>query len=414
MSPAVVKIWDIKSRLDRVIDYVVNGEKTEEQLYVSGINCQPEYACSQMNETKSMYAKTKGILAFHAYQSFAKGEVTPELAHKIGLEFAKRMWGERFEVVVATHLNTNCIHNHFVLNSVSFEDGKRYYDNKENYKRMREVSDALCAEHNLSVVENPGASTVNYKTYMDEKEGRLTKDAIFRRDIDECILISLDQKDFLNQMKKRGYTFDFTHKYATIKHKDFERARRLSSLGDEYSPKSLKRRIDESWRRYRIDVPAQDNLAYAIPLGYQDTYVRFVAVITNVKERPNENRRAYKLFYEEVRKLDRLIEQQNLLCGNDIDTAEQLTEYKRGCTNEISELEEARRKLRNKLRVAERNGNGKETAELKEHISNLSERLKKLRRDITVCNRIEKQKPVIDYKLNEINKEYSRQNNRYR
>lgn len=174
---ATTKIWAIHTRLDKVIDYATdeektilkkikaddglelvykyatNSKKTEEQYFVTGVNCIPEIALDEMRITKKFYDKNEIIVGFHAYQSFAKGEVDAELAHKIGVKLAEEMWGDRFQVVVTTHLNTNCIHNHFVLNSVSFKDGKNYYDNRENYALLRATSDALCDEYGLSVIK---------------------------------------------------------------------------------------------------------------------------------------------------------------------------------------------------------------------------------------------------------------------
>ena len=172
---AVTRIWPIKSgELGKVIDYVANTSKTDEhsfseeqmrdlynalhyvenadktfdvnekKLLVSGVNCIPENAKQEMTDTKKRFGKEGGILAHHAYQSFKPGEVTPILAHKIGVETAKKMWGDKYEVIVATHMGSHAIHNHILINSVSFVDGKKYNGNKENYKRFREVSDNLC------------------------------------------------------------------------------------------------------------------------------------------------------------------------------------------------------------------------------------------------------------------------------
>lgn len=170
MMMATTAIWDVKDRLDRVINYAVNPEKTENtdfsslvfqglqsvleytqedikterQLYVTGVNCDPVIACDQMRLTKLQFQKTDGILAFHGYQAFAPGEATPEIAHIIGVKLAQELWGDRFEVVVSTHLDKHHMHNHFVINSVSFMDGKRYYDNNATYALMRKASDRLC------------------------------------------------------------------------------------------------------------------------------------------------------------------------------------------------------------------------------------------------------------------------------
>ena len=123
---AITKIWKFKSRLDQLIEYAINGEKTEEKLYVSGINCIPDTAFYEMKNVKKQFFKTEGIVCFHGIQSFVKDEVTPEQAHEIAVKLANELWGEKFQVIVSTHLNTNNIHNHFVINSVSFLDGKRF------------------------------------------------------------------------------------------------------------------------------------------------------------------------------------------------------------------------------------------------------------------------------------------------
>lgn len=171
---AICKIWSVKNNLSRVIDYVANDEKvseelyldlhkeldyvssdskTEEKLYVSGLNCDPESAKEEFTLIKKRFNKEKGIIAFHAVQSFKEGEVTPEEAHNVGMQLAKEMWGYRFQVVIATHLNTNHLHNHFIINSVSMIDGKRYYDTRTSYAEFRRLNDKICMEHNLSYME---------------------------------------------------------------------------------------------------------------------------------------------------------------------------------------------------------------------------------------------------------------------
>ena len=169
---ATTKIWKVQKRLDKVISYATNEEKTknnhseyginncdsimqvmnyatnpdktEKQFYTTGINCEVKEADKQMQFVKIIYGKENGILAFHAYQSFNEGEVTPEIAHEIGVKLANEMWGDRFQVVVSTHLNTKHLHNHFVINSVSFKDGKKYYSNLTNTALLRKTSDEIC------------------------------------------------------------------------------------------------------------------------------------------------------------------------------------------------------------------------------------------------------------------------------
>ena len=151
---AVTKIWKVKDRLDFTINYAVNGEKTEEKLYVSDVNCMPNTALQEMRNTKKQFFKTTGIQCFHGVQSFVKGEVTPEQAHEIGVKLAEELWRDKFQVVVSTHLNTDNIHTHFVINSVSFVDGKRFCNTKKDYALMRNTSDKLCADYGLSVIRH--------------------------------------------------------------------------------------------------------------------------------------------------------------------------------------------------------------------------------------------------------------------
>ncbi len=195
---ATTAIWSVKGDLGRVVNYAANPDKTtfeqedlwglhdvlgyatqdyktEKQRFVSGVNCIPEIARDQMTLVKRQLGKEGGIAAFHGYQSFAPGEVTPEQAHKIGVELARRLWGDRFQVVVATHLDRAHIHSHFVLNDLSFVDGKKFNDCKATYALMRRASDELCREHGLSVIEAPEQGrTMSYDAWEAERKGKPT------------------------------------------------------------------------------------------------------------------------------------------------------------------------------------------------------------------------------------------------
>ena len=225
---AVTKIWKIEKRLDNVVDYVVNEKKTndasyynlhraveyakasyktEEQLYVTAINCDRDCIVQEMMETKRIFEKEDGILGYHAFQSFSQGEVTPEQAHKIGVQLAEELWGDRFQVVVTTHLNTNCIHNHFVLNSVSFVDGLKYYNNRETYALMRQTSDNICREHSLKVLEEKpcGKFKIDYTKYCKNYFEKSNYHTTAKQDIDYAIAQTDTYKEFENLMKKMNY-----------------------------------------------------------------------------------------------------------------------------------------------------------------------------------------------------------------
>ena len=222
---ATTAIWKVKGSLGRVVDYAANPDKTtifttedlqglrdvmdyktEEQWYVSGINCIPAIARDEMQIVKRQFGKESGIVAFHGYQSFAPGEVTPEQAHEIGLELAKRLWGEKFQVVVATHLDREHIHNHFVLNSVSFVDGKKFNDCKATYALMRRASDELCREHGLSVIEAPEQGrTMSHDTWEAEQKGKPTWYGQIRRDVDAANTQTFLFEHYTAKNRKQGY-----------------------------------------------------------------------------------------------------------------------------------------------------------------------------------------------------------------
>lgn len=171
--------------LSDVIHYAVNSRKTQKadnedcavvHRFVSGINCSPSTARDEMLAVKKRFGKENGTVAYHGYQSFAPGEATPEMAHEIGMKLAARLWGDRYQVIVATHLDKeNHLHNHFVLNTVSFVDGIKYHRTKKDYHDMQTVSDELCREYRLSVIENPQyGKAKQYGEWRAEQEQRPT------------------------------------------------------------------------------------------------------------------------------------------------------------------------------------------------------------------------------------------------
>ena len=203
------EIWvnDLKD----VIDYAKNSDKTEKEYFVTGINCDSNSAYEEMKDTKRYYNKQDKILAFHAYQSFVEGEVTPELAHEIGVQLASEMWGDRFQVIVTTHLNTNHIHNHFVLNSVSYVDGNKYYSNRTNTARLRHISDEICREYGLSVLEEKicKKSKINFDNYYKKSLYTDNYSNNAKRDLDLAIRQAYSYDDFLYLMKKLDYEIIF-------------------------------------------------------------------------------------------------------------------------------------------------------------------------------------------------------------
>ena len=241
---AVTKIWTIKDSLQRVLDYAANPDKTEydalaQTLHyaendaktklnesaqlVTGIHCRANHAWEDMRAVQERFGKTDGVVALHAYQSFREGEVTPEQCHEIGVALARKVWGKRFQVLVATHMNTDNLHNHFVINSVSYVDGKKYEQRRSQYAEFRAASDKLCREYGLSVVEQPKAKEPARYTRMQEA-------------IDQACEDASTPEDFHRALYRQGYIFgsDPNRKYATIRARDGGRAVRLYRLGEEY------------------------------------------------------------------------------------------------------------------------------------------------------------------------------------
>ena len=228
--------------LEEAIDYAMNRDKTERSIFEDAIGCVCETAYQDMVATKKRYHKMDGVQGFHLVQSFAKGEVTPELAHRIGMELAKRLLQGKYEAVITTHLNTEHYHNHIVFNSVSMEDGKKYHSNSRSYyEDVRKASDALCLKYGLSVIEPKNGKGKSYAQWMAEQDGKPTWRTSIRLDIRDAVAESFTWKQFLEQMKQRGYQWKLNRKYIALKAPGMERYIRLRSLGKHYSEESMQR-----------------------------------------------------------------------------------------------------------------------------------------------------------------------------
>ena len=270
---ATTKIWPVHDSLKRLVDYAGNPEKTEysdlrntlhyagnkektENFYfVSGINCDADKAYEQMVHVKKHFGKMHGNVAYHGYQSFRPGEVTPQQCHEIGLKLARQLWGERYQVLVATHLDKDHLHNHLLINSVSYVDGKKFNDNKKAYYDMRDASDRLCREYGLSVIEKPRGQTPR-SIYFAEKNGEPTKYNLMRDALDKAMNSARTPEQFEKVLRSLGYEFNYnpSRKYATIKLIGSKKAVRLYRLGEKYDLPEINRRLDMNYR-YGIGSP---------------------------------------------------------------------------------------------------------------------------------------------------------------
>ncbi|WP_347039560.1 relaxase/mobilization nuclease domain-containing protein [Blautia obeum] len=251
--------------LEEAIDYAMNRDKTERSVFEDAIGCVCETAYQDMVATKKRYHKMDGVQGYHLVQSFVKGEVTPELAHQIGMEMAERLLQGKYEAVITTHLNTEHYHNHIVFNSVSMEDGKKYHSNSRSYyEDVRKASDALCLKYGLSVIEPKNGKGKSYAQWMAEQDGKPTWRTSIRLDIRDAVAESFTWKQFLEQMKQRGYQWKLNRKYIALKAPGMERYIRLRSLGKHYSEESIRQWILQPKSR----IPAGKEGDSRFPKGY--------------------------------------------------------------------------------------------------------------------------------------------------
>jgi len=378
---ATVGIWGVKNNLVRVInyvsnedkttevlkdlhneiDYISNSNKTEEKLYVSGINCSINTVYEEMMITKKHFNKKDGIIAFHSYQSFKEGEVTPEIAHNIGIRLAEEMWGDRFQVVVATHLNTNHIHNHFVINSVSFLDGKRYYDTRTTYAELRKLNDAICQEYNLSYMEEKKAkSGINYLNYqMKEKNSNYSKQT--KQDIDIAIALSNSFDEFMKVLRNMNYEVIVRANKLSVRNLDYKRNIRIErQFGEDYTIENINKQIlgiylPENKKVYSnyfkrdntIDFLLKSNLK-----GLAKSYINYLKLLDKYPTYIKKHKVSSEL-QKDVLRMEEINKQTILLVDNKIETKEDFEKYYISLLDELDKNSIDKKEIKNKIKLCD-------------------------------------------------------------
>lgn len=369
--------------LEEAIDYALNREKTEQMVFEDSIGCTCANAYADMVCTKKQFHKTGGVQGYHLVQSFAKGEVTPELAHLIGQELADQLLKGEYEVVITTHLNTSHYHNHLVWNSVSMIDGHKYHSNEKSYyTEVRKISDNLCRKYGLSVIQTNQGKAMHYAQWKAEKEGKPTWRTAIRLDIRESIDRSFSWTQFVSEMEKRGYTWKTNRKYIALKAPEMERYIRLRSLGkgygeDEIREQILRPKIQRVYQSYSAKYPKKKLT------GLQALYYSYLYRMGVLKKRP---RRIPYTVRADIRRLDERIGQIEFLQEEDITTREQLSEYRKPLQEQVTELLKERRRLYRSEPESER-------------IGEITMQLKELRRKIKLTVEIEKHSLEIEERL---------------
>ena len=419
---AITKIIAIRDRLDKRINYAVNGEKTtldagityatnpektEQHFFTSALNCEScETAYAEMQVTKRRFGKLGGVVGYHFIQSFTPGEVTPEQAHRIGVEFAERLFGKRYEAVIGTHLDKAHLHNHVVVNSVSFVDGKKYHSSPGSYYfEVRSTSDTLCRENDLSTI-TPQGKGKHYAEWKAENTGKPTIRSIIRADIDRIIGEAYTYETFLMLLRQEGYVVRNapSRKYVTVLPPGGKRAIRLDSLGDGYTEQDIRRRLatqregstlathtfTHTGRRYRIKGRRPTGTQRKIK-GFQALYLRYLYLLRGTHRKKHFRRVPFSVR-QEVVQLERYERQFLYLWSNHITTAEELANRTGELECEIEAGVIQRKPLYQKRRRAtDEESKARCSAEIERQTASLREK----RRELALCRRILEDVPLV-------------------
>ena len=405
---ATTKIWAVKDNLERTVNYAANPKKTvdpdlkkalqyagdeaktESRCYVTGVNCNAETAFEEMSAVQERFGKTGGNVAYHAYQSFKTGEITPELCHEIGVKLAKKMWGNEYQVLVTTHLNTGT----------------------GAYWKFRALSDKLCEEHNLTVIKNPSGKTPR-SIYFAEKKGEPTTFNVLREAIDYGIEHSRSFEYFKWIMKDMGYIMCLNpkHRYWTICSVNSKKAVRMYRLGAEYCNEAIRRRIHENntqhWRNaaeYEYNRKQMKRFKPRVFVfrgsfkklkffgGLYAKYLHYLYLMGKLPKR-NQRKPLSPEMREAWRHLDRYSRQVTLVSNKKLNTLDDVKTFIADTDKEIKEVTELREKVYNKLRNCD---DDDRIRELKKSRDDCTTLLRQLRKEKKIALTIIEDEPKIN------------------
>lgn len=425
---ATTKIWPIRDSLKRVLDYAENPDKTgylglrqvleyaedanktgedvefETCYHITGINCMVNTAFDEMTAVKERFGKAGGNQAYHAYQSFKPGEVTPEQCHEIGVNLAKTLWGDRFQIIVTTHLDKSHLHNHLVINSVSFKDGKKFNDNKATYAEMRRISDSFCRNAGLSVIENPGGKTPR-AIYFAEKRGEPTRYNLMREAIDRAMERNcINLQDLQHALLEQGYILEAseTRKYATLRSVNSKKPVRLYQLGEEYDLPKIQERLEEnrdwfhfdrSYPRYRPNPKPPRPRVYHMRSsffsakkvgGLRGLYWHWCYLL-GIFPKGNRRKPLSPEMRQEVRKLEQYTREFDLMHRYQLYSVEKVQAFVADRDRELAQLTDERDRYSNQLRYLTM---PEEASAMKALRDSMTKRAKALRKELSTARAI--------------------------
>ena len=394
--------------LQDALDYAANRDKTEQSCFESSYACTLETAFADMRQTKERWHKLGGVQGYHLIQSFAAGEVAPELAHRIAKELADRVLGGRYEYVIGTHLNTGHIHSHIVWNSLSCVDGKKYRSNYKSYvTEIRAVSDELCRKYKLSIIdtENSNHAAKPYAEWLAEKNGQPTWRTAIRQDVDEAIQQSLTWRQFLSAMERKGYEVRMGRKYPVLRPPGKERFVRFKTLGKRYTPEAIQTRIlyPRSYRPYVENPPTikhgrlrSGKKPCRKLTGLRALYYRYLYELGALPRKP---RRPSYVVRQDAYKLDQRIRQMEFLSRNNIDTLTQLETHRQALQTEIGQLLTKRKQL-------------PKNDDVQSQCESVNTALKQLRQEERLCRKIAEHSLEVQQPLPEARRDRAAQQQR--
>ncbi len=427
---AITKIWAVKDDLNRVLKYIENKDKTREEMsdglkevltyttqgyktnekeYITGINCDPKTALTQMMNTKLSYNKMDGRLAFHAVQSFKPGEVTPELCHKIGIQLAKQMWGNRFEVVVSTHLDKEHLHNHFVVNSVSWIDGKKYDNKKSDINHFREINDAICKQCGLSIIEKPQGKAMNYGEWNAEKYDGIYLRKIIRYDVDTVLSYARDPDQFKEGLEAMGYVVDLSKTHWTIKHPQSKRTFRFYKLSRDgrYDKEHILNQLNCSFLTPMTPVSDFIKSKEYIPdpnkpkaKGIKAMYIKYCFMLGIYRKQGSKQTYISPEIRKDLIYLEKISEQNTFVGKHDIETMDEVLAFQKDMNEKVDTWMNQRRSIYNKIKRC-KNTDLKE--QLEQDKKDLTSKIAHGKKELRICKDIVARVPDIEEKIKQVN-----------
>ena len=391
---AVMKIKTIKSNLQAVINYAKNGDKTDNGVLVSSVNCSVDTAYEEMALTKKFFHKEDKTLGYHIIQSFKGNEVSPERANQIGKELAEELWGDKYQVVICTHINKENVHNHLILNSVSLIDGKKYHNGKEDIAFLKEASDNLCFKYGLSIVTTPRAEKErNYRQKnIDNFNRRDKKMQKIITDIDEAIKSVKKYSDFKLVLKAKGYTnIKDTGKYLSLKTPYYSRNVRIDKVfGERYSVYGIKERI---YYNVKEEIPVANlNKKYYKKIYTGPRINRFLLQTSSfyrlyvhyVLPAKNKYIELTPEYYKQKRKNNMIFEEIDFLGRNNFKSVKEAENSMEKFEKQLPELKGKRENLWKKYKSADTN----KKAEILKEINALTDKIDTVNAQKNACTRI--------------------------